>query len=403
VNTLRLDPSLFNIDNKGNITRRRGAPALTKSDFECPYLSERDVAEWVRVQHDACWKEWREGQELAATGEKLAANVHHIGWDVVAAADVMEANGIAAATNAAENRSHFEAIVGAMDNPDETAVGAAVAAATGGAAAISRARGGDRRIGRGRGGPAAGPGAVRGGAAGLAATTGGGGRPMDVDEIQPQSSSPSPAGRRVRGRVDARGAYAGRGSRGASSLTSTQSGSGAGASGGAAGSNLATRSAVQMQQQHTGLMRAHAMRVADSVQRLLATGSGSTDGVGVGPRATALAGLGWRGRGGVPAAPVAAPVAAAAAPFHLSWKVGERTKYDKAVVFECPAISGLTAEQLARKVFRGALREQAAAFPHIEQQFVDAANDNFLIGMNITCGVVSPVAYLCSQLAIGHE
>jgi len=87
----------------------------------------------------------------------------------------------------------------------------------------------------------------------------------------------------------------------------------------------------------------------------------------------------------------------------LSWKVGERTKYDKAVVFECPAISGLTAEQLARKVYQGALREQAAAFPHIEQQFVDAANDNFLIGMNITCGVVSPVAYLCSQLAIGHE
>ena len=156
-----------------------------------------------------------------------------------------------------------------------------------------------------------------------------------------------------------------------------------------------------MQQQHTGLMRAHAMRAADSVQRLLATGSGSTDGVGVGPRATALAGLGGRGGGGVPAAPVAAPVAAAAAPFHLSWKVGERTKYDKAVVFECPAISGLTAEQLARKVFRGALREQAAAFPHIEQQFVDAANDNFLIGMNITCGVVSP-ADVAEQLMSRH-
>jgi len=159
----------------------------------------------------------------------------------------MEANGITAATNGAENRSHFKAIVGAMDNPDETAVGAAVAAATGGAAAISRARGGDRRIRRGRGGPAAGSGAVRGGAAGLAASTWGGGRPMDVDEIQPQSSSPSPAGRRVCGRVAARGAYAGRGSQGASSSTSTQSRRGAGAPGGAAGSNLAACSAVQMQ------------------------------------------------------------------------------------------------------------------------------------------------------------
>jgi len=391
VNTLRLDPSRFNIDNKGNITRRRGAPALTKSDFECSYLSEKDVAEWVRVQHDACWKEWREGQELAATGEKLAANVHDVGWDVVAAADVMEANGIAAATNGAENRSHFDAIVSAMDNPDETAVGAAVAAATGGAAAMSRARGRNRRIGRGRGGSAADSGAVRGGAGGVAAAAGAGRRPIDVDEIQPQSASPSPAGRRVRGRVDARGGSAGRGSRGASSSTSMQSGHGVGASGDAAGSNLATRSAVQMQQQHTSLMRAHAMRAADSVQRLLATGAGSTDGLGVGPRATApLAGLRGRVGDGAPTAPVATSVAAAAAPLHLSWKVGERAKYDKAVVFECPAISGLTAEQLARKVFRGALREQAAAFPHIEQQFVDAANDNFLIGMNITCGVVSP-------------
>jgi len=255
VNTLRLDPSRFNTEDHGKITRRRGAPALTKSDFECPYLWERDVAEWVPVQHHACWKEWREGQELAATGGKLTANVYHIGWDVVASFDVMEASGIAAATNGAENRSQSEAILGAMANPDETAVGAAVDAATTGAAEISRARGGDRRIGRGRGGPAAVSGAFRGVAAGSAATTGGGGRPMDVDEIQPHSSSPSPAGFRVRGRVDARGAYAGRGSRGASSSTSMQSARGAGASGGAAGSNLATRSSVQMQQQHTGLVK----------------------------------------------------------------------------------------------------------------------------------------------------
>jgi len=303
----------------------------------------------------------------------------------------MEANGIAAATNGAENRSHFDAIVSAMDNSVENEVGAAVAAATGGAGAMSRARGRDRRIGRGRGGSAAGSGAVRGGAGGVAAAAGAGRRPIDVDEIQPQSASPSPAGRRVRGRVDARGGSAGRGSRGASSSTPMQFGHGVGASGDAAGSNLATRSAVQMQQQHTGLMRAHAMRAADSVQRLLATGAGSTDGVGVGPRATApLAGLCGRVGDGVPTARVAAPVAAAAAPLHLSWKVGKRAQYDKAVVFECPAISGLTAEKLARKVFRGALREQVAAFPHIEQQFVDAANDNFLIGMNSTCGVVSP-------------
>jgi len=220
----------------------------------------------------------------------------------------MEANGIAAATNGAESRSHFDAIVGAMDNPNETAVGAAVAAATGGAAAMSRAWGHDRRIGRGRDGSDAGSGVVRGGVGGVAAAAGASRRPIDVDEIQQQSASPSPAGRDVRGRVDDLGGSAGRSSRGALLSTSMQSGHGVGASGVAAGSNLATRSAVHLQQQHTSLMCAHAMRAADSVQRLLETGAGSTVGVRVGPRATSPLDslLGRVGDGG-PTAPVALP------------------------------------------------------------------------------------------------
>jgi len=60
------------------------------------------------------------------------------------------------------------------------------------------------------------------------------------------------------------------------------------------------------------------------------------------------------------------------------------------VTFECPAISALSPEELARKVFRGALGVQAAVFPAMEQEFIQAATDNFLIGMSITCGVVSP-------------
>ena len=60
------------------------------------------------------------------------------------------------------------------------------------------------------------------------------------------------------------------------------------------------------------------------------------------------------------------------------------------MTFECPAISALSPEELARKVFRGALGVQAAVFPAMEQTFIQAATENFLIGMSITCGVVSP-------------
>jgi len=52
--------------------------------------------------------------------------------------------------------------------------------------------------------------------------------------------------------------------------------------------------------------------------------------------------------------------------------------------FECPPISSLSPEQLARKVFRGPLRDQAAILPAMEQECIDAAIENFRIGMNIT-------------------
>ena len=430
VGTLVLSSERYTKDNKtGNITRRRGAPPLTKSDFTCPWLHEPDVAEWVRVQHAACWQDWREAQELAASAARLAANVHEVGWDVVEAANVMQANGIAAATNGAENRPHFEAMVAAGDEPGQSAVGAALVAATGGAAAVLREGGG--RAGRGVRGAAAASGRGRGRAAAAAASavavrqrTGAatralpapgnrGNRVEDVDEVSPRRPPPSPSGRRIRGRVDVRGDSAARGSRGGASSATTQSGRGgpgdaatrgsSESSRGGGGSSVfargpqslgslmtaggglraegaretGSRSDARMQREHTSLMHSNAMRAADGVSRLIATGSGSTDRVLVQAAAAERAGV----YADMPS--VAAPVSPAT-PFHLRWKTGERCRYEGVSTFECPAISLLSPEQLARKVFRGALREQAAVFPAKEQEFVDAAIDNFLIGMNIT-------------------
>jgi len=122
----------------------------------------------VRVKHAACWQKWREAQELAASAARLAANIHEVGWDVVEAANVMQANGTAAATNGAENRPHFETMVAACDGPGQAAVGAALAAATGRAAAVLRE--GGWRAERGVRGATAASGRRRGRAAAAAAS-----------------------------------------------------------------------------------------------------------------------------------------------------------------------------------------------------------------------------------------
>jgi len=173
VGTMALSPERFVMDGRtGNIMRRRGAPPLAKSDFASNWLQESDVAEWVRVQHAACWKEWREAQELAASAARLAANVHEVGWYVLDVADVMEASGVAAGTHGVENRAHFEAMVASANEPGQTAVGAALVAASGGAAAIVRAGGG--RGGRGGRSAAVGRGRVGRGGVGAAAEPGSG-------------------------------------------------------------------------------------------------------------------------------------------------------------------------------------------------------------------------------------
>jgi len=78
-----------------------------------------------------------------------------------------------------------------------------------------------------------------------------------------------------------------------------------------------SRSAAQMQREHTSLMHSNTMRSADGVSRLITSGSGSSDGVLVGAAAAERAGV------YADMAAVASPVAPAT-PFHLRWKTGER-------------------------------------------------------------------------------
>jgi len=98
-------------------------------------------------------------------------------------------------------------------------------------------------------------------------------------------------------------------------------------------SDLPARSAAQMARAHVTLMQSNALRAADSVSRLTATGSGSTEPAAVVAAARARV---------ADASGAAAAVAVVAAPLHLTWKTGEREKFSAVSVFDCPAVSRMT-------------------------------------------------------------
>ena len=145
-------------------------------------------------------------------------------------------------------------------------------------------------------------------------------------------------------------------------------------------SDLPARSAAQMARAHVTLMQSNALRAADSVSRLTATGSGSTEPVVVAAAARS------------PAAETGGPAAAVAvvgAPLHLTWKTWEREKFSAVSVFDCPAVSRMTSTQLASAAFKGALKSHAVNFPTMEAEFIGGAEDHLLIGLSITCGGVA--------------
>jgi len=143
-----------------------------------------------------------------------------------------------------------------------------------------------------------------------------------------------------------------------------------------------------MARAHVTLMQSSALRAADCVSGLTATGCGSTEPVAVAAAARDPAAE----TGGL-----AAAVALLEAPFHLTWKKGEREKFSAVSVFDCSAVSRMTSTQLASAASKGALKSHAVNFPTMEAEFIRGAEDHLLIGLSITCGGVSP-ANVAEQL-----
>ena len=337
--------------------RRRSAPELEGADFVCPIVDDQCVKEWLKVYHDKCWASWRERQRSASNAELLRNNLFQTGLSATGAADLMRANSIPAATNAVDNRHHFDSVTAALAEPGMSAVGAAMVAATSGMAATGAGDGGT--------------GAARGGRAGSAASA-----------TAPPASGVVGGVETMAARVGLREAGAERGQRGgaASGTSLVTVSSRAGRDGGV------TLVAVRMVSQQEGDMRAAALRAAAAVRQMTADRSAATvrhtgGGGGGGPAAAAPA-------GGGSGLSLAGPPPT---PDHLVWRAGQRALYDKAVIFSDSIVNLWSPVDLAKAVFEGAIGSaNAQHFPGMEAAFVEAAKDHVLTGMTLTCGAVSP-------------
>eukprot|EP00168_Porphyra_purpurea_P011842 TRINITY_DN3047_c0_g1_i2.p2 TRINITY_DN3047_c0_g1~~TRINITY_DN3047_c0_g1_i2.p2 ORF type:complete len:231 (-),score=15.51 TRINITY_DN3047_c0_g1_i2:734-1426(-) len=157
--------------------------------------------------------------------------------------------------------------------------------------------------------------------------------------------------------------------------------------------DLPARSAAQMARAYVPMLESNAHRAADSVSLLTSPGFGSIEPV-------ALRGIAATAE--TPGLASARPLAAAAvmaAPTHFLWKTGERDKFVRAAVFDCPAVSRMSSRQLASAAFKGALKLHAAKFPDMEAEFIGGAEDHLLIGLSITCWGVPP-ADVAEQLVL---
>ena len=364
-------------------SRKRTAPELSGADFLCAAVDDLCVKEWLKAYHDKCWSAWGERQRSASNAELLRDNLYQTGLSTTGAADVMRSSGIQAATNSVDNRAFFDRTAAALMDPAMSAVGAAMAAATGSTASSRAAHGRlAGAIGAGGGGArsAAAATAIAEASAAVQATGGAGEGPGALPVLGGSTASPT-----ARGRGGVRAGIAARGAARAASVSSLVTASSrAGSDGGV------SLVAARMVSKEKGVMQAAALRAASAVRRMTAPGVAVDSVVGGGGDG------GGGGGGGALAAAVG--VSPASPPDHLVWRPGQRAKFDNAVIFSHPTVNQWTPVQLARAVFVGAIGPaNAQFFPRMEEAFIDAAKDHVLTGMTLTCGAVSP-AEVAEQL-----
>jgi len=325
--TLYVDGVNYRSGYGDSILRRDKALPLCGADYVCVKILEAQVDGFRAAVVSDYQKNAADKARLAGVADELVGNTADTGLDAAEASDLMDAQGMAAATLTPENRRHWEEATRLLQDPRVSAVDAALGAC---------------------GVPSAGLAAQR-----HAQAAGEG-------LLAPAINPPDGGTRR--------------------------STPGSSAHGGSPQVPQSVFAAHNASVSNAGLDAARRLSMTTSVSSPVASRSGSVVGAAAGNAAAC-------------SSPSRSPGAAAvSSPF--SWPAGARENLDRDLVpFELPSLSVMDSEQLAVVAHAGAFKDMAAHTPDLKADFVNGALANILIGVMITCGVVTPARFaeqLCS-------
>jgi len=321
--------------------RQDSAPPLCGADYVCGRIHDAQ-AEGFRIAAIAHYKrKLDDSTRLAGAARELVGNTAKSGLDPSASLTRMEEMGVKAATLDPSNRAHFQESSRLLQDPAVSAVDAALGAC-GVLAAPPQPTGAPAAAAAGA---FVGASSVQGVAAAVRAA--GAAPSADV-------AAATEDGRRAAPPLTPR-SRGGRSSRG-SSIVNAQTLFGA--------NNLSMAQA--------GIDTARRLSLTGSVSARAESGSGS---------ASAGAGSGTRSNQD-PASP-------------FIWPAGERQRFDESLgAFEMPSLSAMTSEELGADAHRGSLGEgMASKLPEVKADFIDGARSNMLLGVMLTCGVVTPARF----------
>jgi len=332
----------------GNILRKDSAPPLCGADNVCGKIHDAQ-AEGFRISAMAHYKRrLDDSTRLAGAARELVGKAAESGMDPSASLTRMEKMGVKAATLDPSNRAHFQESSRLLQDPAVSAVDAALGACGVLAAPLQP-----------NGAPAAAAAGAFVGASsvqGVAAAVRAAGAAPSTDV-----AAATEDGRRAAPPLTPR-SRGGRSSRG-SSIVNAQTLFGA--------NNLWMAQA--------GIDTARRLSLTGSVSARAGSGAGS---------ASAGAGSGRRSNQD-PASP-------------FNWPAGERQRFFESLsAFEMPSLSAMSSEELGAAAHRSSLGERMASkLPEVKADSIDGARSNMLLGVTLTCGVVTPARFpeqLCSS------
>jgi len=126
--TLAVNSVHFRSGAGGSILRKEGAPPLCGADFVCHEIKDLQASGFVKAVLTNYQKKLDDSTRLAGATKELVGNTSRSGLNPSAILARMGEMGMKAATLDPSNRAHFEESSRLLQNPDVSAVDAALGA-----------------------------------------------------------------------------------------------------------------------------------------------------------------------------------------------------------------------------------------------------------------------------------